>query len=474
MEPHADRKRLAQLIMVGWRGGSAAGLKRLLRRCPAGGILILRHGDVRETARFIRTLPKGMLVAADVEDGLAMRFPGAIPHPSARAVGATGDARLARLQGLAIAVACRRMGIHLAFAPVVDVNSNPLNPIINTRSFGEDPALVARMGSAWIRGCQDAGVLACAKHFPGHGDTRTDSHDRLPSVSCTVRTAWKRELVPFRAAARAGVASVMTAHVAFPALDGDRPATLSHRLVTGVLRRRLGFQGLVVTDSLRMKGLSARYDEAEAALEALRAGCDILLDPTDPGAVLDRLVRAVHRGEIPWPAGPLARLAAARRRLAQRGAAPSVDEARARRLVARRAVTLRGGALPGPDLKTKPSLWICLNDGSPPERIRAFRGMVLRRFPKARFSGTGRFPHAVVCLFAKVRMSKGRIAPPRKLIAGARRESRRAGRTVALLAGSPYPAADLPTSWPKLFTYSDAPDSLEAALEALAGHLTPR
>ena len=472
--PLCDRDHLAQLILIGWRGGSPAILRRLLKRCPAGGILILRHGDVRETGRFIRGLPKDLIVAADVEDGLAQRFPGAVPHPSARAVGATGDPRLARLQGLAVGAACRRMGIHLAFAPVVDVNSNPLNPIINTRSFGEDPALVARMGAAWILGCQAAGVLACAKHFPGHGDTRTDSHDRLPSVPCSLRTAWKRELVPFRSATRADVASVMTAHVAFPALDGKRPATLSHRLVTGILREGLGFHGLVITDSLRMKGLSAGWDEGEAAVEALKAGCDILLDPTDPEAVLDRLEKAVRRKEMPWPSGPLRRLEAARRRLATRAPVPQVDEAQARRRVARAAVTLQGVALPRPDLRTKPSLWILLNDGSAPERIRAFRGRIRRYFPKARFSGAGPFPWAIVCLFAKVRMSKGRIAAPKALIAEARRLSGRAERTLALLAGSPYPAKDLPASWPKLFTYSDAPDSLEAALEALAGRLKPK
>ena len=421
----------------------------------------------------MRGLPEGMLVACDLEEGPAQRFPDAVRHPSAMAVGATGDPRLAYRQGRAIGLASRRIGINLAFAPVVDVNTDPRNPIINVRAFGEDPRLVARMGSAFIRGCQSAGVLACAKHFPGHGATRTDSHSVLPVVTASRASAWRRELVPFRAAVKAGVASVMTAHVAFPAFDGKVPATLSKRIVTGILRKRLGFRGLVVTDSLRMGGIARAYKEGPAAVAALKAGCDLLLDPADPVGLLDHLERAARRGELEEAVveAALARVQAAKRQVGK-GRMPSAGEVSryehaARRDVARRSVTLLRGRLPGPALRRSRSLWVLLDDGATPGVADSFRKLVTSRFPRARFSGKEPVSCAVVAIFAKVRINKGRIAVPEALIRRAKAQVKGVRHVTAVLFGSPYVAKDLPWSWSVVTTYSDAPDSLAAGVGVL-------
>ncbi len=467
------RRRLARLIMPGWRGGSARRLRRLLADCPAGGLLLFSWGTTKDAARLVRRLPAGMLVACDVEEGPAQRFPDAVRHPSAMAVGATGDPRLAFRQGRAIALAARRIGINLAFAPVVDVNTDPRNPIINVRAFGEDPRRVARMGAAFIRGCQSAGVLACAKHFPGHGATQTDSHSVLPVVTASQASAWRTELAPFRAAVKAGVATMMTAHVAFPFFDGGIPATLSRRIVTGMLRKRLGFKGLVVTDSLRMGGIARAYQEGPAAVAALKAGCDLLLDPADPVGLLDYLENAVRRGDLEEATvtAAVARLDAAKRRVGK-GRMPSAISVSAyeravRRDVARRSVTLLRGQLPGPALKNERSLWMVLDDGAARGAVAGFRRIVRAHFPRARFSGSGDVPCAVVAVFAKVRIHKGRIAVPASKIREARSRVKGAGRVTAVLFGSPYVAKDLPRSWCVVTTYSDAPDSLEAGVEAL-------
>jgi beta-N-acetylhexosaminidase len=215
-------------------------------------------------------------------------------------VGASARDSDAYAMGRITAEEGRAVGIHLAFAPVADVNNNPANPIINTRSFGEDPRAVARLVAAEVRGLEAHGMAATAKHFPGHGDTGTDSHIGLP----VVRADWGRldtlELIPFRAAIGAGVTGVMSAHVALPALDGgqSRPGTVVPAILTGVLRDSLHFQGLVVTDALDMGALVSAYGRAEAPVLAFLAGADLLLQPADPVGTVDALERAVRDGRV--------------------------------------------------------------------------------------------------------------------------------------------------------------------------------
>jgi beta-N-acetylhexosaminidase len=215
-------------------------------------------------------------------------------------VAAGGRVQDAYAMGRVTAREGRAAGIHLTFSPVADVNNNAANPIINTRSFGGDPAAVGRMVAAAVRGIQDAGMVATAKHFPGHGDTDTDSHIALP----VIRADWRRldslELIPFRDAIAAGVGVVMTAHVAMPGLVGEAavPATLSPEILTGILRDSLRFKGLVVTDALNMGALVNTYGPGESAVRAFVAGSDLLLMPTDPGTVIDAMVEAVQSGRV--------------------------------------------------------------------------------------------------------------------------------------------------------------------------------
>jgi beta-N-acetylhexosaminidase len=240
-----------------------------------------------------------LLISADLEWGAGMRLHGATAFPMIMAVGATGESHDAYEIGEAAAIEGRAVGIHVNFAPDADVNNNPLNPIINVRSFGEDPGTVARLVAAYVHGLQDHGMLATLKHFPGHGDTHEDSHIGLPVITADYPELDSVELVPFRAGIAAGAGAVMSAHIAFPALSGSgEPATLSPAVLTGLLRDSLHFSGLVVTDALMMGAITSQYGPGEAAVRAVLAGADIVLMPQDPDSALDALVTAVETGRV--------------------------------------------------------------------------------------------------------------------------------------------------------------------------------
>jgi beta-N-acetylhexosaminidase len=240
-------------------------------------------------------LQTGYILPFGIDNGSATRF------PPIMGLGATGDEKYASALGRITALEGRAVGVHVAFAPVVDVNNNPANPIINTRSYGEDPQLVARLAAAHIRGLQENGMLATAKHFPGHGDTGTDSHIDLPVIRVDKLRADQVELPPYRRAIDAGVAAIMSAHIAFPALTGDSvPGTLNPRIMTGLLRDELNFDGLVFTDAMDMGAIVRHYGNTRASVLALKAGADLLLQPLpqDVPAIIDAIVQAVSTGEL--------------------------------------------------------------------------------------------------------------------------------------------------------------------------------
>jgi beta-glucosidase-like glycosyl hydrolase len=245
--------------------------------------------------------PYPLLNSADFETGPGFRLEGATNFPRNMAFGAAGDDRLAYEAGKITAEESRAIGVQVNFAPVVDVNNNPRNPVINTRSYGEDPALVARFGSACVRGLQDGGMIATLKHFPGHGDTDVDSHLGLPIIKDPRETLDRTEFPPFRAGIAAGAGAVMTAHIEMPALDPapNTPTTLSQPIVSGVLRREMGFDGLVYTDSMGMAGVAQLYKPGEAAVRAIKAGNDVVLHSPDDGAAFAAIKAAVQSGEIP-------------------------------------------------------------------------------------------------------------------------------------------------------------------------------
>lgn len=241
-----------------------------------------------------------LLIGADFERGTAMRLDEGTSFPTAMALAAGGNPRDAYTMGKVTALEARAVGIHWIYAPDADVNNNPGNPIINTRSFGEDPATVAEFVREFVRGVEENGGLATAKHFPGHGDTAADSHIDLPVIQADRARLEQLEFVPFRAAIAAGASTIMTGHLNVPALEPDpnAPATLSHRILTGVLRDELKFQGLVVTDAMDMGGITVRYAPGEAAVRAFEAGADALLMPPVPDAAFEGLLAAVKSGRV--------------------------------------------------------------------------------------------------------------------------------------------------------------------------------
>lgn len=302
-------ERKAGQLFVAWTlsrtdGDNHERLLAAVRDAGLGGV-ILSLGSVDDAALLVPQLQAAatvpLLIAGDFEGGVWNRLAGATELGTQMLVGATGSAALAESMGRVTAREAKAIGCHWVFAPVLDVNSNPDNPIINVRSFGEDPERVAKLGAAFVRGVQQEGLLACGKHFPGHGDVDTDSHLALPTVHGDGERLRRVELRPFAAAMRAGLASVMTGHLAVPGLGEsvDVPATLSHVVLHDVLRDELGFEGLVVTDALDMGGVRKDWDPGEVAVRALRAGADVLLMPPDPLAARAAVVAAVRSGALP-------------------------------------------------------------------------------------------------------------------------------------------------------------------------------
>lgn len=287
---------------------------RLMQHCCIGNVIV-KQSDPRsqiEGLNWIQALSSiPLLVCSDSEWGLAMRMSDTIAYPKNIILGALQNCLLVEELGAEIGRQARLVGVHLNLAPVLDVNSNPDNPIIGDRSFGADPEKVASMGAAMIRGLHSAGLLACAKHFPGHGDTRIDSHLALPRIDSDLDRLLQVDLPPFLSAIDENVDAIMTAHILFPALDPHFPASLSKTILTDFLRGQLHYNGLIITDALNMKALTAHWTVAEIVLQAHLAGADLLLygdhlsdavdsllEETLPKAVT-ALVSAYKNHEIP-------------------------------------------------------------------------------------------------------------------------------------------------------------------------------
>ncbi len=280
-----------------------ARLEHLIVNRKVGG-MILYAGSVYETAFLTNACQRWaeipLLIASDLERGLGNQIQGTTHFPPLMALGAIGEEDYVYRIGEITAREARAIGIHLTYAPVVDVNINPDNPIINVRSFGESPEDVSRLAALFIKGCQDHGLLTTAKHFPGHGDTDKDSHLELPRVSGDLARLENVELYPFRKAIEAGVSVIMTAHLYLPALDPtpDLPATLSPLIITHLLREELGFEGLIVSDAMTMDGITKLYSPQDAAVKAVQAGVDMILKTPATEDVIDALIESVKTGEI--------------------------------------------------------------------------------------------------------------------------------------------------------------------------------
>ncbi|MFC4586445.1 glycoside hydrolase family 3 protein [Sphaerisporangium corydalis] len=458
----------------------------VIRKYHPGGVILFpwagNIGDAGQLAKLTSGMQKAskipLIIGADQENGLVSRLGSLVTDvPGSMAIGATRDPADARAAARVTGEELRALGVNLDFAPVADVNVNPANPVIGSRSFGSDPARVAAMVGAAVDGFHDAGVGSAAKHFPGHGDTRVDSHSGLPVIQHS-RAQWERlDAPPFREAARHGVDIVMSAHVVMPKLDpsGD-PATLSKPILTGLLRDKLGYDGVVTTDALDMAGVREKYGDAEVAVRAILAGVDLLLMPPDFPKAYGAVLAAVKSGRI-----SRARLDKSVTRLlalkAARGIldAPEKDSGGLRSKahqqtaqgIADRSVTpvkgARGLPVKGDVLVTGPA-------------GRRLAGML----DGASAAATGDTPTAAQIAGARSAAARADTVVVTTKDAGpaqARLVSAmaRTGKKVVVVSmGAPYELARLRGYDTALAVYSDGDASLRAAAKALTGALTPK
>ena len=506
------RDRIAQLV-VPWVAGSYsafddAAFSRAVAWVDSlhvGGIIV-SIGSPLDVAAKLNHLqersPLPLLIASDLESGTTFRLVGGTPFPPNMGVGASGKELDAYEVGRVTALEGRAVGIHLTFAPVADVNSNPANPIINTRSFGEDPAAVGRLVAAAVRGIQEHGMLATAKHFPGHGDTGTDSHIALPILTA----GWPRldsvELVPFRAAIAAGVTAVMSAHIALPGLDSGRtrPGTVAPNILTGILRDSLGFKGLTVTDALNMGALVTTLGAADAPVMAFEAGADILLQPADPAVTIAAMEQAVRSGRITETRLNRSvrkvlilkeRLGLFRRRTVALDSVPAVvgraDFLETAREIAARSIVLArdsGGAVDSLRAAPRTLTLVAYGDESSPTagsalaaelRARGHKVTLVRLSPP---SGPASYdsartalaasPMAVFAIAVRATAARGTIAMPTAL--ASLLDSTAVQRPTALVSlGSPYIVSQAPHVGSYLLAWAANPVSEQAAARALSG-----
>ncbi|HPW18531.1 MAG TPA: glycoside hydrolase family 3 N-terminal domain-containing protein [Candidatus Aminicenantes bacterium] len=486
-------------------------IESLVAEAGIGGLVLFapaRVTDAAILANHFQGLAKvPLLVAADFEAGPGTRVSGATQFPPLMSLGAAGSEELARAMGRITALEGRAMGVHVTYAPVVDVNINPDNPIINTRSFGADPLRVSRLAAAFIRGVQSHGMIATAKHFPGHGDTSVDSHSLMPTIEAGRERLDAVELFPFRAAVEAGVKAVMSGHLAVPALDPAPgvPATLSAPILTGLLRGEMGFKGLIVTDALEMAGVTNTFSTEEAALRAVLAGADQLLLPLEPAKVIASLAAAVRDGRVPQ-----ARIDASVRRLLEAKASLGLQRDRfvrvedLRRRVAPRAhlaeaakafesaatlVRNDGPALP---LAAAPGRLVILSlsgDRGDYYAGRAFVGAMRRRFPGApafyadgatgaelldeAFARAAAADTVVLALFSRLSDQKGTVELDPRHVERIRALASLEGgpAVVAVSFGSPYFLRHIPEVDAYVCLYANTPETQAVAAQALAGEI---
>lgn len=483
-------------------------LETLVRDRKIGGLLIYQ-GEAYETAFLLNRLQKAarvpLLVASDIERGTGSQIGGATLFPPFMAFGASGSADLAYRMGKATAVEGRAMGIHMAYAPVADVNVNPENPIINTRSAGESPEDVGRLAGAFIKGCQENGMIATAKHFPGHGDTALDSHSLLPRIEGDRPRLDRVELYPFRKAIEAGVQAVMTAHLHVPALDPTPglPATLSPAILTGVLRRELGFKGLIVTDALIMGGVGNAKIDSTIFVKAVQAGADVLLMPPDPASAVQAVMDAVRQGRIAESRidESVQRILEAKSRLGLHRNRYVVPEAVGLRVGAtdftndsmeafEKAVTLvknENSVLPLPSPGKKVALFSLSSDPGDYYAGKEFAENVIKRSPwiqvfyadgdtgqesldasAARAAGSGA---VIVAMFSRLSSWKGSVDVDPKHIALVKRLAEGGAPVIVVSFGSPYFLKHFPEIDAYLCLYRNAPQTQEIAARAVFGEI---
>ncbi len=458
----------------------------------------------------ISTLP--LLTTSDFEWGVAMRVAGATKFPRAMAFGAAGDPQLAYEAGKVVGLESRALGVHVNFGPVADVNNNPRNPVINIRSFGEDPARVGGMVNGWVRGLQEAGMLATLKHFPGHGDTDVDSHLGLPIIAHPRTRLDAVELPPFQGGITAGAAGVMVAHMEMPAIDPEkRPATFSPVVIGEVLRGQMRFNGLIYSDSMKMAAITRMASPGEAAVRAVQAGIDVVLDSPDSAAAASALVAAVKDNTIPRARiessvrrilEAKARLGLHRTRTVNLDAAPLTVGGRKHEAVAQavsdRSITLikdERVMVPLPTPRTGSVMYLSVLDYPSGWRIAAPSRTMIPEL-RARWAATesfeisdrttpseldmvralaAKYDAVVAGIFVRASSGSGRLdlAPQLEQFLKdiARATERRKQPFVSVLFGNPYTAMGIPEAPAVMLTYDFSDGAERAAVKALAGEI---
>ena len=305
-------QRIAQLMVVRLSERTSTGIlfydkkvTELVKKYNIGGVCLFQGNPTLQaaTVNSLQAIAKTpIMMCIDGENGLGMRFDSIIPLNRQMMMGAVQDETIIYNYGKLVGEQCKRAGIHVNYAPVVDVNNNPNNPVINDRSFGEDKYKVASYGIAYMKGMQDVGVMACAKHFPGHGDVDVDSHKDLPVINKTIAQLDSLEFYPFKQIFKAGVGSVMIAHLSIPAIDNipNKPTSISYKNVTELMRNKMGYQGLTFTDALEMQGVKKYYPDGEASVESIIAGNDMLCLPGDVPMSIIKIKEAIKKKKLSW------------------------------------------------------------------------------------------------------------------------------------------------------------------------------
>jgi beta-N-acetylhexosaminidase len=522
------RDEIGQLIFISFHGAAPNSrtreyrtFMRMIREVKVGGLILVNWSNGRviqkaepyAVATFLNRMQRlsrtPLLVAGDFERGASMRIEGVTVFPHAMAFGATGDPAFSRYEGEITAREARALGVQWIYYPVADVNNNPDNPIINIRSFGENPEAVAAQVTAFIEGAHSDKknfALTTVKHFPGHGDTAVDTHMNLATITADRERLNQVELVPFKAAIDAGVDAVMTAHIAVPALaPPDLPATLSPAILTGLLRNDLGFKGLVVTDALEMGGIAKGFSAGDAAVRALEAGADVLLMPTDPDAVVKAVTAAVQSGRLTRQRiqesvikvlSAKERVGLDKKRLVDLEAISDIIDSpesnEKAQEIANRAVTLvRNNGNLIPLQHPEQTCYVLMPESRFSVEGQAFSQEVKRRAPKAsittwdpsttreqidqgmaRLSGCENF---AVAAFTSVSAYRGTVGMLAGELPHAMDALLATGKPIALIAlGNPYVLRNFPDVAAYLATFSSVPPSEIAAVSALFGEIPIR
>jgi len=519
------RQKVGQMLMPFVLGDyapeGAPGHDRIVRdieQHEIGGVIV-SVGTPTDVAVKLNDLQRHsrlpLLVAADLETGAGFRLTGAVHLPTnivlggatnfppPMAVGATGEPGFAYEMGRVTALEARAVGIHVPFAPVLDVNNNPDNPIINTRSFGEDPNRVSELGRAFVRGMQEHGGLATGKHFPGHGDTDTDSHLELPVIRANRARLDSIELKPFRAAIESGLQGMMTAHIAMPEITGssDIPVTLSRPVLTGLLREDLGFDGLIFTDAMDMRAIDRRFPRGEATVRAIEAGADVILMPPSVPDALEAVINAVQSGRVDE-----SRIDASVRRILQAKAGFGLHEEREVPLarvpqvvgipehealadeLARRSLTLlrnEGDLLPLAGTRTARVLSVSLRRPNDLLAGRTFNATLRRTYPRLTTAEVTRDEPSsvydallrqasssslvVVSLYVSWNSYSDELALPDEMIDFVAELGRRSIPHVVISFGNPYLLREIPAARSYLLAWSGSAPSQRAAANGLFG-----